>query len=191
MSTPQTFLPVKSSTLTKPRASSSIQSVVPLLSLPDDLDDIPESRSGQSYTTAVSSAKQLVSPTLSSRQVVIITSSPTYTTIVLSNNEHESKRLTSNLPQRTRSGSQYCHISRRKVDISDTSTRQLDSPSAWRGENTSAKSRDDAPQKVIGTSSEVAETRNHTKEVSQPSLAHLLCIFLCILNLSFSLSFSP
>ena len=191
MSTPQTFLPVKSSTLTKPRASSSIQSVVPLLSLPDDLDDIPESRSGQSYTTAVSSAKQLVSPTLSSRQVVIITSSPTYTTIVLSDNEHESKRLTSNLPQRTRSGSQYCHISRRKVDISDTSTRQLDSPSAWRGENTSAKSRDDAPQKVIGTSSEVAETRNHTKEVSQPSLAHLLCIFLCILNLSFSLSFSP
>ena len=191
MSTPQTFLPVKSSTLTKPRASSSMQSGVPLLSLPDDLDDIPESRSGQSYTTAVSSAKQLVSPTLSSRQVVIITSSPTYTTIVLSNNEHESKRLTSNLPQRTRSGSQYCHISRRKVDISDTSTRQLDSPSAWRGENTSAKSRDDAPQKVIGTSSEVAETRNHTKEVSQPSLAHLLCIFLCILNLSFSLSFSP
>ena len=188
---PQTFLPVKSSTLTTSQASSSIQSGVPLPSLLglDDLDDIPESCSGQSYTTTVSSAKQPVSPTLlSSKQVVIITSSPTYTTIVLSNNKHESKCLTSDLPQRTQLGSQYCHISRRKVNISDTSTHQLDCPSAsWRGQNTSAKSRDDAQQKVIGTSPEVTETQNHTKKVSRPSLVHLLRIF----NLSFSLSFSP
>ena len=135
----------------------------------DDLHDIPESRSGQSYTTAVSSAKQPLSPLLNSKQVVIITSSTTYTTIVPSNNEHESKRLTSDLSQRTRSGSQYCHIGRR-----NTSTHKLDSPSAsWRGDNTNAKSRDDAPQKVIGTSPEVAETWNHTEEVSRPSLVHL------------------
>ena len=43
----------------------------------------------------------------------------------------------------------------------------------WRGNNTNAKSWDGAPQKVVGTSPEVAETWNHTKEVSRPSLVHL------------------
>ena len=90
MSIRPTSIPVKSSSSTTLQASSPIPSGVTLPSLPgvDVLDDILESRSGQSYTTVVSSAKQPLFPSLlSSKPLVNITSSPTYTAIVLSNNE--------------------------------------------------------------------------------------------------------
>ena len=95
MFTPPTSISVKSSSGTTSRTSSPIPSGVPLPSLPglDDIDDIPEFPSGQSYTTI-----HPLSPTsLSSKSVVIITSSPTYTVIALSNNEQKSKRLTSDI----------------------------------------------------------------------------------------------